>query len=255
MQSILILIVKIAAILGAGSVIGSWLGGICSVALERGGADPAIRRLVVNVARPLVMLIALLVAADFLGLDLTSVSVVLGATSLAIGMALKGTLSNVASGGILLSLRPYREGDFVQVGGQSGTVLEQGLYTTVIKSSDGVITTIPNDLILKAPVHNYSRNGTRRMDLVFTVTTDADLEAATAAVLHVFQEEGRILTEPAPQVLVGDTTPQGVQIIGRGWATSADFGATRSDLNRAAVDAIRAVQVPLSSWIPQVQGA
>ncbi len=246
------LLLKVAAIFFIGGVVGSWLSGIVGVALERRGADPAIRRLVSSFMQPLVLVIAAVAAAAYLGIDLTTVVAVVGAGSLAIGLALRSTLSNVASGGILLTTRPFKEGDFVQVSGQSGVVVAQGLYTTTLKGADGVLTTIANDLVLEAPVHNYTRHGTRRVDVTFVVTHHSDLDAASAAILAVLAEDDRVHDDPAPAV-VGSLTPRGVEIIGRGWVDTEDFAVARSDLTRAAVEAVRAVEVTLATWPSLVQ--
>jgi len=242
------LLLKVGAIVFLGGVVGSWLSGIVGVAMERRGADPAIRRLVGNAMQPLALVIAVVAAAQYLGIDLTAVVAVLGAGSLAVGLALKSTLSNVASGGILLTTRPFREGDFVQVAGQSGTVTDQGLYTTTLRAPDGVLTTIPNDLVLGAPVHNYSRNGKRRVNLTFLVTHHSDLEAASAAIRAVLDEDDRVLDDPAAEVITGALTSHGVEIIGRGWVDTGDYVSATSDLTRAAVEAVRAVDVTLSTW-------
>ena len=238
-----------------GGVVGSWLAGIVSVALERRGADPAIRRLVSNATQPLILIIAGVAAAQYLGLDLTAAVAILGAASLAIGMALKSTLSNVASGGILLTTRPIKEGEFVQIAGQSGTVIEQGLYTTTIRTADGVLTTLPNDLVLGAPVHNFSRNQNRRVEVILVVTHESDLDAASAALEAVLAADERILAEPEATVIPGARTPRGVEVVCRAWVANADYASARSDLTRAAFEAIRTTQVALSSGPRWVQEA
>jgi len=249
------LLVKIVAIMFVGGVIGSWLSGIVSVALERRGADPAIRRLLSNATQPLILVIAGVAAAQLLGLDLTAAVAVLGAVSLAIGMALKSTLSNVASGGILLTTRPIKEGEFVQVAGQSGTVIEQGLYTTTIRSADGVLTTVPNDLVLAAPVHNYSRNGSRRLEVLLVVAHDTDLAAASEALAAVLTADERVLQEPAATVTTGEVSPRGVQLIGRAWVANSDFATARSDLTGTAVASLQATKVALATGPRWVQEA
>ena len=247
------LLMKIAAIIFVGGVIGGWLAGIVGVALERRGADPAIRRLAANAMQPIALIIAAVAAAQYLGIDLTAVVAILGAGALAVGLALKSTLSNVASGGILLTTRPISEGEFVQIAGQQGTVVEQGLYTTTVKTVDGVITTVPNDLVLSAPVHNFTRNGTRRLNLTFVLTAHSDLAAAAAAISKVLTEDPRVLADPAPAVVTGELTPQGVQIIGRAWVANADYGNAKSDLTRAAIEAVRSADVTLSTLPKLVQ--
>jgi small conductance mechanosensitive channel len=241
------LLLKVISILFVGGVMGSWLAGIVSVALERRGADPAIRRLVSNATQPLLLVIAGIAAAQTVGLDLTAAVAVMGALSLAIGLALKSTLSNVASGGILLTTRPIKEGEFVEVAGQSGTVIEQGLYTTTLRAADGTLTTLPNDLILAAPVHNYSRHGQRRLEIRLIVDHASDLEVALEVMTGVLGADERVLKDPAPSTLSPNATPRGLEIMGRAWVANADFAQTRSDLNRASIAALRSANIHLSA--------
>jgi len=171
----------------------------------------------------------------------------MGAASLAIGLALKSTLSNVASGGILLTTRPIKEGEFVEVAGQSGTVIEQGLYTTTLQGADGTLTTLPNDLILAAPVHNYSRHGQRRLEIRLVLEHTSDLEAATEVMTSALNADERVLEAPTPSTQTSAATPRGVEIVGRAWVATGDYAQARSDLTRTTIAAFREANIHLSA--------
>lgn len=242
----LLMLVAAGAALFVGNTVASWLAGVVRAWLERTGLDPSIRRIVVQAIHPLVLAIAVVAALGYLGADMTGLVAVLGAATLAVGLALKGSLSNLASGAILVTLRPYREGDFVQLAGQSGTVVEMGLYATVLRSPQGVLTTLPNDLVVSKDIHNFTRGGTRRIDVTVTVGYDADLAASLQALEEVITGDARVLSDPAPQVVVDSLGPRGVSLVARAWVANADFGAARSDLHRGAIEALRTAQVPVA---------
>jgi small conductance mechanosensitive channel len=219
-----------ALIVLAGAFIGSWLGGLANTALQRRSIDPAIRRLLVQFVQPVVIALSAVAAFDYLGLDLSAVAFLLGAAGIGVGLALKGSMSNVASGGILLTLRPIHEGEFVKVAGQKGTVVSQGLFTTTLKTAQGTHVEIPNDLVLAAPVENYSRNGTRRIDVEVLLPPKADLRKAITALVDVAIKEPHVLEEPAPRADVSSPSPLGVPVVVKAWVSTDDFTAVQTGL-------------------------
>ena len=234
-------------ILLLGVVAASWLGALVRAALERSRVDPSVRHLGVSVVRPLVLVIALIAGLNLLGVDLTAVVAILGAATLAIGLAMRDSLANVAAGAVLLTLRPYTGDDWVEAGGTAGTVAELGLMATTLKDARGVMITVPNQLILRAPIQNYTRNGLRRADLTFRVGPAADLGAAREAILAALRADERVLEEPPPFVRVSDIDQRGVDLLVAAWLKSADFHGGRSDLAEGIRAALWVAEVPLAS--------
>lgn len=163
--------------------------------------DNTLVPLVASLARYSVLIIALIATLGSIGIQTTSIIAVLGAAGLAIGLALQGTLSNVAAGVMLLFLRPFQAGDWIETGPNSGTVTEIGLFTTIITTFDNVYISVPNSSIWGARVINHSRNNTRRMDIDIGISYSADLDHAEKTMLAMAKDE-RILDDPEPQFLV-----------------------------------------------------
>lgn len=241
------LVIWALAILAIGLLAAGWLSGFARLGLERSRIDPAVRHLIVGLVRPLVVLVAVVAALDTVGVDLTAVVAVLGAATLAVGLALRDSLSNIAAGAILLTLRPYRGGDWVDAAGTSGSVAELGLLTTTLKNAQGITITVPNNLIVGAPILNYTRNGLRRADFAFRVDASADLARTRAAILAAVQGDARVLAEPEPFVRVEQIDERGVDLLAGAWLKNEDFGVGRSDLAEAIRDALREAEVPLAS--------
>lgn len=163
--------------------------------------DATLVPLVASLARYGVLIIALVAMLGSIGIQTTSIIAVLGAAGLAIGLALQGTLSNVAAGVMLLFLRPFQAGDWIETGSNSGTVTEIGLFTTIITTFDNVFISVPNSSIWGAWVINHSRNNTRRMDIDIGIAYATDLDHAEKSLLKLAQDP-RVLADPEPRFLV-----------------------------------------------------
>ena len=234
-------------ILVAGYLVGSWLGGATRSRLERSRLDTAVRTPLARFVRPLVLLLALLAALRVVGVDLTALVAILGAAVLAIGLSLRDTLSNVAAGAVLLTLRPFRGGDYVKAGGAAGTVLELSLFTTTLKTAHGVHTVVPNALLLEAPIENYTRNGLRRADLEIRVAAGSDVVKAKEALEAALAAEPRSLEDPAPAVRLLDLDAQGIDLLVAAWFKNEDFAEGRSALISAVRDALKKAKIELTS--------
>lgn len=170
------------------------------------------------------------------GVQTTSIIALLGAAGLAIGLALQNTLQNIASGIMLLILRPIRSGEFVSIVGKGdGTVDEVGLFVTRIVQADGVNFYLPNSLIWGNPIINYSRNATRRMDIAVGVRYGDDLDKALTVLKELVGNHPKVLTDPAPSVFVSDYKDSTVLVNVRAWAAVADFWDVRFELNRSVL--------------------
>ncbi len=183
------------------------------------------------------------------GVQTASIIAVLGAAGLAVGLALQSTLQNIASGIMLLLLRPIRAGEFVSIVGKGdGTVLEVGLFMSQFQQADGVKFCLPNNLIWGNPIINYSRNETRRMDIPLGVRYGDDLDKAIEVLKQLLNEHPLVLKDPAPMVFVSDYKESTVVVNVRAWANTADFWDVRFELNRVALQKLQAAG--LSTPIP-----
>ena len=165
------------------------------------------------------------------GVETTSIIAVLGAAGLAVGLALQGTLSNVAAGLMLLFLRPFRIGDWVEAAGVSGSVREIGLFTTTIDTFDNVYISIPNSSIWSSNIINHARYGTRRMDLDIGIGYDSNLDSAETALMSLAADP-RVLSNPAPRFLVVSYGDSAINVRLRAYASYDDFFDLYWDLNR-----------------------
>ncbi|MDR1933297.1 MAG: mechanosensitive ion channel [Spirochaetales bacterium] len=171
-------------------------------------------RIVISYA---VFIICIIMILDVFGVNTTSLIALLGAAGVAVGLALKDTLSNIAAGIILLLLRSYRRGDTIEFGAFSGTVKEMDLFTTTLETADGIFISAPNGAIWGVPLKNYTRNGRRRMELVVGVSYSDSIDTAFEVMRQIAAEETRFLPEPAPQVMVQSLGDSCVNIMLRAW--------------------------------------
>ena len=187
-----------------------------------------------------IMVFVLVAVLNQFGVQTTSFIAVLGAAGLAIGLALQGTLANVASGVMLLFLRPFNIGDYVDAGGIAGTVVEIGLFNTEIKTGNGLCLIVPNSTIWSSPITNYSRNPTRRFDLAVGIGYDDDIDGALALLMGLMTGDARILDDPEPLAVVMELGDSAVIIKLRAWIRSGDYWATVWDLNKAIKNELQA---------------
>jgi small conductance mechanosensitive channel len=187
-----------------------------------------------------IMVFVLVAVLNQFGVQTTSFIAVLGATGLAIGLALQGTLANVASGVMLLFLRPFNVGDYVDAGGIAGTIVEISLFNTEIKTSAGLSLIVPNSKIWNSPITNFSRNPTRRLNITVGIGYDDDIDDAMALLMGLMTGDDRVLDEPGPVVVVKELSDSAVIMNLRAWTQSGDYGATLSDMNKAIKNELQA---------------
>ena len=180
-----------------------------------------------------IMAFVLVAVLSQFGVQTTSVIAVLGAAGLAIGLALQGTLANVASGVMLLFLRPFNIGDYVDAGGIAGTVVEIGLFNTEIKTRKGLCLIVPNKIIWESPITNFSRNPTRRFDITVGISYGDDVNGATDLLMGLLTGDERILDDPEPLAVVEELGDSAVIINLRAWTRAEDFWAAVWDLKKA----------------------
>ena len=180
-----------------------------------------------------IMAFVLVAVLSQFGVQTTSVIAILGAAGLAIGLALQGTLANVASGVMLLFLRPFNIGDYVDAGGIAGTVVEIGLFNTEIKTRNGLCLIVPNKIIWESPITNFSRNPTRRFDITVGISYGDDVNGATDLLMGLLTGDERILDDPEPLAVVEELGDSAVIINLRAWTRAEDFWAAVWDLKKA----------------------
>lgn len=217
-------------------IIGFWLSSKASSMVRKQMStlqrvDKTLEPILASIIRYAGFILTLVVALGQFGVQTTSIIAVLGAAGLAIGLALQGTLSNVASGIMLLLLRPFSVGDWIETNSISGTVREIGLFATQIDTFDNIYITVPNSSIWSATIINNSRHQIRRMDLDIGIGYNSDLNEVEKALLTLTKDK-RILSDPEPQFLVVDYADSAILVRLRLYAQYDDFFALNWDLKR-----------------------
>ena len=217
-------------------IIGFWLSSKASSIVRKQMStlqrvDKTLAPMLASIIRYAGFILTLVVALGQFGVQTTSIIAVLGAAGLAIGLALQGTLSNVASGIMLLLLRPFSVGDWIETNSISGTVREIGLFATQIDTFDNIYITVPNSSIWSATIINNSRHQIRRMDLDIGIGYNSDLNKVEEALITLTKDK-RILSDPEPQFLVVDYADSAILVRLRLYAQYDDFFALNWDLKR-----------------------
>ena len=220
-------------------VAGRWLARRLSAGLERvlgrAHVDSTLSGFLRNIAYAAMLVLVLMTALTAIGVPTTSMFAVLGAAGLAVGLALKDSLSNIASGVMLIVLRPFRAGDHVIAAGQEGTVLEIRVFQTRLRAFDHRVIILPNSEITTAPIVNYSSLPQRRFDVSVGVGYEDDLQKARELLLRIAREEPLVLDDPAPAVRVANLGESSVDLVLQAFAADADFVDARSRV----VEAVR----------------
>ncbi|MDR3191495.1 MAG: mechanosensitive ion channel family protein [Treponema sp.] len=170
-----------------------------------------------------IFIIAVIMILTAFGINTASLIAVLGAAGVAVGLALKDTLGNIAAGIIILFLGSYRRGEYIEFGSYSGSVRDINLFTTILETPDGIYVSAPNSSVWNTPLKNYSRNGKRRMDLSVGISYSDSLDTAFRVMGEIAAGESRFMKEPAPQVLLQSLGESSVNIMLRAWASTGDY--------------------------------
>ena len=226
-------------------IVGFMVAGWARRALERtlsrsGKMDATLVRFFGSLIRYAIMGFVVIAALQRFGVEATSLVAVFGAAGLAIGLALQGMLSNVAAGIMLLMFRPFKIGDFVDIGGQAGTVKEVGLFTTELATGDNVKIIMPNGQIWGSAIKNFSAYPTRRVDLVMGIDYGDNIDTAMATINRVIGEEPRALSDPESTVAVAELADSSVDIVVRVWVNAADYSGVRWDLTKKLKEQLEA---------------
>lgn len=223
---------------------GIWIARIGGSATRRALADSSLDDSLIAFLGSLVFYgigsLVLISMLGVVGIETASLITVLGASSLAIGLALQGSLSNLASGVMLLVFRPYRAGDYVEVGESEGWIVDIGIFSTTLDTLDHVRVTLPNAHVAEQPIRNWSTNGTRRLDLEIEIGVDSSLPTVRPAIDAALRADSRILADPPPVVAASDFGDTSVKLVVRPWCRQEDYWALRYSLPECVKDAIEA---------------
>lgn len=211
--------------------------------------DATLVPILCTTAMYVVYIVGAVIILDIFGMNTASIIALLGAAGLAVGFALKDTLGNIAAGIMLLFLRPFRTGDFIEFGSNMGTVREINLFTTILETFDGLYLAAPNGLIWSSSIKNFSRNGKRRLDLVVGISYGDSIDAGMEVLRKIIETEPRFLKDPAPQAMVTALADSSVNLVLRGWAGIDDYWQTLWDLNKRVKEEIE--QAGLTIPFPQ----
>lgn len=208
-------------------VIGKWLArritNVITRLMEKNKVDITLVRFLDSIIYYSFMVMVVIAAAGQLGINTTSFLTIVGAAGLAIGLALKDSLSNFASGVMLVLFRPYRVDDFVDIGGVAGNVVSISLFTTELNTVDNQKVIVPNASITSNVITNVTANPTRRVDLVIGIGYNDDIKKAKEVIQGVLAEEKRILPEPAPLIAVSELADSSVNFVVRPWVKTGDY--------------------------------
>jgi len=198
--------------------------------LKRSNADETLVKFLISLTRITLLTFLFIMVLGALGVQTASFIVVLGAAGLAVGFALQGSLSNFASGVMLIIFRPFKAGDYVEAGGTSGTVEQIAIFSTIMKTPDNKRVIIPNSKITGDTITNYSAMDTRRIDMVFGIGYGDDIKKAKDILTQLVTADSRVLKDPAPVVAVLELADSSVNFAVRPWVKTADYWDLYFDL-------------------------
>jgi len=200
--------------------------------LRRAKVDDTLVSFLGNITYALLLTFVMIAALSELGVDTTSLAAALAAAGLAIGLALQGSLSNLASGVMIIALRPFRIGDYVEAGNTAGSVEDINILTTTLLTPDNKKVIVPNSSITTNTIINYSANATRRLDMVFSCSYGDNLQKVKQVLEEILEQEERLLKDPAPVVAVLELADSSINFAVRPWVASADYWSVKFDITQ-----------------------
>lgn len=207
-----------------------WIAGMAERGLTRARVEPTAVQFLRKVAYVVLLVVLLLAVLQVVGVPMTSMIAVLGAAGLAIGLALKDSLSNIASGVMLVTLKPFKVGDVVNINGETGSVESVSIFQTRLRGADNQTIVLPNSLITNDSIINLTPDVMRRIELVLGIGYTDDIDTARMVALEIMHADARVLAEPEPNVLVYSLGDNSVNLGIRCHVGNADYFATKCDL-------------------------
>lgn len=206
--------------------------------LRKTNLDEMLVGFVVSIVRTVALLFVAIAALSQLGLNTTSLVALIGAAGIAVGLALKESLGNFASGVMILIFRPFNTGDFISAGGVMGVVDQIGIFHTRMHSADNLEMVVPNSTLYNGQITNFSVRKTRRLELSVGIDYGADIDKAKKAIATMLEKEERVLTDPAPVILVTALADSSVNLVVRPWINTSDMPVIQSDLQQQIKQAL-----------------
>ncbi len=197
------------------------------------GIDPSVANFAARSMRWLGLVIVLVLVLNVFGINTTSIAAMLGAMTLAIGIALRDTLSNVAAGIMILVMRPFSTGHFVEIGDITGTVKMINLFNTEIATTDNIQNMVPNKMVWESPIKNFSAYERRRLDMTIGIDYGADTDRAIEIVRRLIETDARAIMQPEPFVRVTELGDSSVNLTLRVWCLASDLHEMKFDLTKA----------------------
>lgn len=238
-------------------LLGLWVsrlgGSAARRALDLSRLDESLVGFLGNLVYYAIASLVLISVLGIIGIETASLITVLAASSLAIGLALQGSLSNFASGVMLLVFRPYRPGDYVEIGEDRGWVAQLGVFSTALDTLDNARIVLPNAHVAERPIRNWSTNETRRLDLEIEIAVQSDLPAARGAIAAALDADPRVLKEPAALVAASDFGDTSVKLVVRPWCRPQDYWDLRFSLPERVKDAVEGAGFSLPCPQRQIQ--
>lgn len=206
---------------------GSWLArrlvSLTRTLMKKRQLDEALAEFIGSILSVLLTFVVALIALEQVGIDTTSLLALLGAAGLAVGLALKDSLSNFAAGVMLILFKPFKIGDFVEAGGIAGIVERISIFSTQLRTGDNRQIIVPNAGIYGDVITNFSAKATRRIDLVIGISYDDNIKQARDIIQQILDQEERILADPEPVIVVGELGDSSVNLWVRPWVKTADY--------------------------------
>ncbi len=233
-----------------GRIVAKFIVNLVTKAMERSGQDQMLINFVRSVLGWALLIVVIVVAIGQLGVETASIIALLGAAGLAVGLALQGSLSNFSSGVMIVVFRPFKEGDWVEVSGVSGSVDNINLFNTELRTGDNKKVIVPNGEIYDNVITNYSAHDTRRIDMTFGIGYDDDMQKAAALIRQVLTQDEAVLDDPEPKIAVGELADSSVNFVVRPWVKTEDYWAAKwriTETIKAAFD-----QADISIPYPQM---
>lgn len=206
-----------------GKIVSKILVNLLKKALKKSEADDTLISFLANIAYAALITFVVISALGTLGVNTTSFAAVIAAAGLAIGLALQGSLSNFASGVLIIVFKPFKKGDFVEAAGIAGVVEEVTVFTTKFKTGDNKVVIIPNASVTGGAITNYSKEETRRVDMVFGIGYDDDIKLAKKTLEKILAKNEKVLKDPAPKIAVSELADSSVNFVCRPWVKTADY--------------------------------
>lgn len=201
--------------------------------MTKKGMDPAAVPLITDLVKYVVYISGLIMSLNIFGVNTTGIVAMISAASLAIGFALKDTLSNIASGIVLLFLRPFKAGDLIECGSIRGKILGIGLFNTTLETLDGLYVSAPNSSLWGAPIVNFSKNPYRRLEITVGISYDSSLDLVMDSLRKMVAEDKRLMRDPEPAFFVSSLDDSAVSVSVYVWARSDEYGVLKREYTEA----------------------